>query len=169
AAAGSKLRFAGHAELPHAGALENDVAAAGLEHYVEVLGSLPRAQALNMVSRSRLAVVLAQEQELQVPAKLYESVAMGIPTLVVAEAGSAAGVEGERIGAVVRDPGDVEGIACVLEELWRADPHRRPRCSVPITYEAIAPVVDKLLRGSGVVPSFEDEDGTDRPRGAAVT
>ena len=150
AAAGSKLRFAGHAELPHAGALENDVAAAGLEHYVEVLGSLPRAQALNMVSRSRLAVVLAQEQELQIPAKLYESVAMGIPTLVVAPADSAAGVEGRRVGAVVRDSHDVEGIACVLEQVWRDDPRRRSPCPVPITYEAIAPLVDKLLREDGV-------------------
>ncbi len=150
AAAGSKLRFAGRAELLHARALENDVAAAGLEHYVEVLGSLPRAQALNMVSRSRLAVVLAQEQGLQVPAKLYESVAMGIPTLVVAPADSAAGVEGRRVGAVVRDSDDVEGIARVLEQLWRDDSCWRSPCPVPITYEAIAPAVDKLLKEDGV-------------------
>ena len=169
AQAGSKLRIAGAADPDRARALQDAVAAAGMEQHVEVLGLLPRAEALNVVSRSRLAVVLAQEQELQVPAKLYESVAMGIPTLVVAEAGSAAGVEGERIGAVVRDPGDVEEIACVLEELWQADPRRRPPCPVPITYEAIAPVVDKLLRGSGVVPSFGEEGGTDLPRGAAVT
>jgi len=144
------LRFAGQAELPHAHALEDDVAATGLEEYVEVLGPLPRAQALNMVSRSRLAVVLAQEQELQVPAKLYESVAMGIPTLVVATADSAAGVEGRRVGAVVRESEDVEGIACVLEQLWHDDSRRRSPCPVPITYEAIAPLVDKLLREDGV-------------------
>jgi glycosyltransferase involved in cell wall biosynthesis len=150
AAAGSKLRFAGQAERPHAHALGDDVVATGLEEYVEVLGPLPRAQALNMVSRSRLAVVLAQEQELQVPAKLYESVAMGIPTLVVATADSAAGVEGRRVGAVVRDSEDVEGIACVLEQLWHDDSRRRCPCPVPITYEAIAPLVDNLLREDGV-------------------
>jgi len=147
AAAGSKLRIAGEVENGHARVFSEAVAAAGIEQYVEILGLLPRAQALNVVSRSRLAVVLAQEQELQIPAKLYESVAMGIPTLVVADADSAAGIEGNRLGAVVRDPGDVEGIACALEQLWRDDSRRHAACPVPITYEAIAPLVDKLLDG----------------------
>jgi hypothetical protein len=123
-----------------------------MEQYVEVLGRLPRAQALDVLSRSRLAVVLAQEQALQVPAKLYESVAMGIPTLVVAPADSAAGVEGSRVGAVVRDPADIEGIACVLEQVWRDDSRLRSPCPVPITHEAIAPLLDKLL-GAKVPPA----------------
>ena len=144
AQAGAKLRVAGQAEAGHARAFYRAVAAAGLEQYVEVLGPLPRAEALNVVSRSRLAVVLAQQQELQIPAKLYESVAMGIPTLVVAPADSAAAVEGERVGAVVRDGADVEGIACVLERLWR-DGSRERSCPVAITYEAMAPLIDQLL------------------------
>jgi len=145
ARAGAKLRVAGRADAAHARAFYSAVAAARMEPYVEVLGPLPRAEALNIVSRSRLAVVLAQEQELQVPAKLYESVAMGIPTLVVAPPGSAAAVEGKRVGAVVRDAADIEGIACVLERLWRDGSHER-LCPVPITYEAIAPMVDKVLQ-----------------------
>jgi glycosyltransferase involved in cell wall biosynthesis len=146
AQAGSKLRIAGDADARHARAFDDAVAAAGIQLHIEVLGRLPRAQALTVVSRSRLAVVLAQEQGLQVPAKLYESVALGIPTLVVAEADSAAGVEGNRLGALVRDPGDVEGIADVLEHLWRDDSRRRSVCPVAISYEAIAPLVDRLLR-----------------------
>ncbi len=149
-AAGSKLRVAGHAEASHALAFDEAVAAAGLEQQVEVLGLLPRAEALNVVSRSRLVVVLAQDQPLQIPTKLYESVAMRIPTLVVAGADSAAAGEGARLGAVVRDPADVEGIAGVLEQLWQDGAGRRSPGSVPITYEAIAPLVDELLRGSGV-------------------
>jgi glycosyltransferase involved in cell wall biosynthesis len=148
AQAGAKLRVAGRADAGHAQAFYSAVAAAGMEQYVEVLGPLPRAEALNVVSRSRLAVVLAQQQELQIPAKLYESVAMGIPTLVVAPPDSAAAVEGNRVGAVVRDAADVEGIACVLERLWRDGSRDRP-CPVPITYEAIAPVVDKALQWRG--------------------
>lgn len=148
AAAGSKLRIAGEAGDGNARAFDDAVAAAGIERYVEVLGQLPRAEALGVVARSRLAVVLAQDQDLQIPAKLYESVALGVPTLVVAGAESAAGVEGNRVGAMVRDPGDVEGIACVLEELWRADPLRRSKCPEPITYEAIARRVAELLARS---------------------
>jgi len=151
ASAGAKLRVAGRADAAHARAFYSAVAAAGMEPYVEVLGPLPRAEALNIVSRSRLAVVLAQQQELQVPAKLYESVAMGIPTLVVAPPGSAAAVEGNRVGAVVRDSADVEGIACVLERAW-LDGSQERLCPVPITYEAIAPMVDKVLQQRGRRP-----------------
>jgi glycosyltransferase involved in cell wall biosynthesis len=147
AQAGAKLRVAGQADDGHARAFYNAVAAAGMEQYVEVLGPLPRAEALNVVSRSRLAVVLAQQQELQIPAKLYELVTMGVSTLVVAPRGSAAGVEGNRVGAVVRDAADVEGIMGVLEQLWR-DGSGAPSCPVPITYEAIAPLVDQLLQGA---------------------
>src|SRR5947208_10114535 len=103
----SKLRIAGDADSDHAQVFNDAVAVAGVEQYVEVLGQLSRADALDVVSRSRLAVVLAQDQELQIPAKLYESVAMGVPTLVVAPAGSAAAVEGNRLGAAVRDSADV--------------------------------------------------------------
>ena len=150
AQAGSKLRIAGAAELRHAQAFRDAVAAAGIEQHVEVLGPLPRVQALNLVSRSRVAVVLAQEQELQIPAKLYESIALGIPTLVVAGADSGAAVEGNRLGAVVRDHGDVEGIARVLEQLWGDKSRQRSLCPVPITYEAIAHLVDEILRENGV-------------------
>jgi glycosyltransferase involved in cell wall biosynthesis len=145
AQAGSKLRIAGHADPGHARAFSDAVAETGMEQYIEVLGPLPRAQAQNVLARSRLAVVLAQQQALQIPAKLYESVAMGIPTLVVAPADSATAVEGERVGALVRDSGDVEGIACVLERVWRDGSRRRSPCPVPITYEAIASAVDQLL------------------------
>src|SRR5947208_5934855 len=145
ARAGSKLRIAGDADSRHAQVFNDAVAVAGVEQHVEVLGRLSRGAALDVVSRSRLAVVLAQDQELQIPGKLYESVAMGVPTLVVAPAGSAAAVEGNRLGAVVRDSGDVEGIACVLEQLWREDSRQRSSCPVSITYEAIAPLVDQVL------------------------
>ena len=145
ARAGSKLRIAGDADSRHAQVFNDAVAVAGVEQYVEVLGQLSRADALDVVSRSRLAVVLAQDQELQIPAKLYESVAMGVPTLVVAPAGSAAAVEGNRVGAVVRDSADVDGIVCVLEQLWVDGARERSSCPVPITYDAIARLVDQVL------------------------
>ncbi|HZH42375.1 MAG TPA: glycosyltransferase, partial [Gemmatimonadales bacterium] len=82
AAEGTKLRVAGHLEEPYAGALRRQVADLGLSQSVEFFGSLPRAEALALVSRSQIALVLAQGQEFQVPAKLYELVAMGVCTLV---------------------------------------------------------------------------------------
>ena len=159
AEAGSKLRVAGHANASCAHAFATQVASLGLERHVDLLGPLPRAQALKVVSRSRLVVVLAQEQELQVPAKLYESLAMGIPTLVIAEEGSAAGVEGKRMGAAVHDPSDLAGIARLLEQVWRNERPQPPRCPTAITYEHIARLVHQVLTGPGraAVGSIDSE------------
>jgi glycosyltransferase involved in cell wall biosynthesis len=140
-----KLRIAGHAEAPHARALEEQVASLGLGEHVEVLGQLPRTQALDLMSRSHLSVVLAQNQEWSIPAKLYEPVALGIPTLVVAEQGSAAALEGQRLGASVLGPHDAEGIAHLLERLWRREMRTPFQCLMPVAHEAIAPLVDRLL------------------------
>lgn len=140
-----KLRVAGRVESPHARALENQVASLGLSEHVEVLGHLPRTQALDLMSRSHLSVVLAQDQALSIPAKLYEPVALGIPTLVVAEEGSAAAVEGQRLGVSVREPKDAAGIARLLERLWGRETRTPFLCPVPVAYEAIAPLVDQLL------------------------
>jgi hypothetical protein len=148
ARAGSKVRIVGNAVPGHDQVLHDAVAAAEMTPFVDVLGPLPRAQALDVISRSHLGLVLAQEQELQIPAKLYELVAMGIPTLVVAAPGSAAGLEGNFLGAEVRDSEDVEGIACVLEHLWRNDSQHRAPCPMPITYDVIAGQVDRVLRES---------------------
>src|SRR5437899_270313 len=173
AQAGSKLRIAGHAEASSAAALGEQVTASGLGPYVEVLGAVPRAQALDLIARSRLAVVLAQEQELQTPAKLYECIAMGIPALVVAEPGSAAGVEGTRLGAAVFEHRDVAGIGGVLEHLWRDGSQQRARRPAPVTYDTIAPLVDRLLREPATAPLGRtgrvSQDATETSRAGAGT
>jgi hypothetical protein len=115
---------------------------------VEVLGQLPRTQALDLMSRSHLGVVLAQDQVVSIPAKLYEPVALGILTLVVAERGSGAALEGQRLGASVLEPHDAEGIARLLEQLWRREMRTPFQSRVPVAYEAIAPLVDQLLTGT---------------------
>jgi len=142
---GSKVRVAGRTEPACALALEEEVASLGLGEHVDVLGELPRSQALDLMSRSHLGVVLAQEQQLAIPAKLYEPVVLGIPTLVVAEKGSAAAVEGQRLGATVLEPHDAEGIAHLLEQIWRSEMRTSVQYPVALTYEAIAPLVDQLL------------------------
>jgi glycosyltransferase involved in cell wall biosynthesis len=152
---GVKLRVAGRVESPLAGAFEEQVASLRLGGYVEVLGQLPRTQALELISRSHLAVVLAQDQEWTIPAKLYEPVTLGIPTLVVAEQGSAAATEGRRLGVSVLEPQDAEGIVRLLERLWRHEMRTPFQSRVPVGYEVIAPLVDELLRGKprpGAIP-----------------
>jgi hypothetical protein len=112
------LRIAGCIEDQQLQALRRDVDALSLHEHVESFGMLSREAALALLARSRLGIVLAQKQELQVPAKLYESLGIGIPTVVIAPVGSAAYAEAARLGAVAVEPNDVETLASVMEDVW---------------------------------------------------
>jgi hypothetical protein len=79
-----------------------------------------------------------------VPSKLYESVVMGIPTLVIAGPDSASAREGQRVGAFVAAPDEVDRIALILEQIWTGAPvtdASRAACD----YRALAPTVGSLL------------------------
>lgn len=148
AADGTRLRLAGSLEEPYGAAFRAQVAALGLGDWVEVLGVLPRSEALTLVSRSRLALVLAQGQEYQVPAKLYELVAMGIPTLVIATAASAASTEARRVGAAVRDPDDIDGIARFLAQVREGGGTIPASQGEAVDYRMLAPKVARVLTAS---------------------
>ena len=116
-AQGSKLRFAGHIEPRHRRALDAAVGEHGLAPHVEILGPLPPGEALAVLGRSRVALVMAQDQELQVPAKLFEAVALGKRTLAITDRDSATAAEAERLGVPWAEPAAVERIAAALETL----------------------------------------------------
>ena len=115
---------------------------------VNVHGMLPRAQALELLSRSSLALVLAQGQPMQVPAKLYESVALGVPTLVIAEEMSATASEARRIGAMTLDGADVDGLRSLFEDMLDGKLPKKIEAKAPIAYEHLAQEWDGLLRQS---------------------
>lgn len=141
---GTKLRIAGFFEDALESEFRRHVSALRLEPWVETLGVLPRPQALHLVTRSGLAVVPAQGQDYQVPAKLYELVAMGTPTLVLAAGKSATAGEARRLGAFAMDPSDVTGITALLERLWRgAQPSPAGEAA---DYAALATQVSDLLQ-----------------------
>jgi glycosyltransferase involved in cell wall biosynthesis len=140
------LRIAGPIELPHREQLLSDIAASGLEDLVQIHGVIPRAQALEMLNRSHLALVLAQDQPMQIPAKLYECVGLGVATLVIAEETSAAAREARRIGAMTLADLDAEGLRSVLNDLLdgRIPIKNEPRAS--ISYQDLGGQMDRLLR-----------------------
>lgn len=144
-AAALRLRIAGQMGAPQVAQLQEDVARRGLGGMVELLGPLPRATALELVRRSHLALVLAQAQPTQVPAKLYESVGLGVPTLVIAESTSAAGREARRIGAMTVGPDDRAGLRRVVEDLvhGRVPVTVTPRA--PIAYEFLARQMERVI------------------------
>ena len=141
-----KLNIAGPMETPHRVQMQEDIDAAGLASMVNFHGVLPRAQALELLNRSHLALVLAQHQPMQVPAKLYECVGLGIPTLVIAEPTSAAASEALRIGAKTVDGSDENALRAVLEDLLDNRIPTTIAALAPVSYEGLAIRMDHLLR-----------------------
>jgi glycosyltransferase involved in cell wall biosynthesis len=139
-----KLRVAGSMDGNHRARFDNEVAIAKLTDAVEILGRIPPTEALDLINRSHLTLVLAQDQPVQIPAKLYECIALGVPTLVIAESSSAAAREARRVGAITHEPGDIDCIRQLLERLWsNPDPSIAPTAA--ISYDAIAAKLESLL------------------------
>jgi glycosyltransferase involved in cell wall biosynthesis len=164
AAATLRLNVAGPMDHPHRRRFEDDIASAELTPVVNIHGLLPRAQALELLTRSSLALVLAQGQPMQVPAKLYESVALGVPTLVIAEEMSAAACEARRIGAMTLDGANVEGLQSLFEDMLAGHLPNKIEPKTPIAYEHLAQEWDGLLRQSLKI----ENDRVEEPRAATT-
>ena len=142
-----RLRLAGSMEAGLESKFRGEVAAANLQKAVETLGLVSRHEAMELINRSHLTLVLAQDQPTQIPAKIYESVGLGIPTLVIAEPMSAAAREADRIGAWTCDAQDTDAIASIIARIW-LDRSLRAAAATPIGYDSIAGQMDALLRSS---------------------
>jgi len=143
-----RLNVAGQMQPLHREQLERDIAAAGLTSMVKIHGVLPRAQALELLGRSHLALVLAQDQPMCVPAKLYECVGVGLPTLVVAEETGAAASEARRIGAMSVDSHDVDGMRSLLDDMLAGRLPTTIEPKTPVSYADLAVEMDRLLRAA---------------------
>jgi teichuronic acid exporter len=141
------IRFliAGQAEEPYRSRFRQAVADLRLEDYVVLSGSVTGSEALQRLRSSTLALVLAQGQDMQVPAKLYECVGMGVPTLALAEARSATAREAGRLGAFVVEPNDIAAIADLFERAHRTAGATQPVVPPEILYPRIAEEVSLLL------------------------
>ncbi len=140
-----RLSIAGPIDAAHSKQLLDDIAAFSLDNLVNIRGTIPRADALELLNRSHLALVLAQGQPMQVPAKLYESIGMGIPTLVITEETSAAAREARRVGAMVVADGDVDAIGSVLRDMLDGRLPTTIEATASISYEELAAEMDRLL------------------------
>lgn len=147
AADGTRLRSAGPLEPARAQALAREIAALDLGRYVEFLGVIPRPAALDLVRSSSLVVVLAQNQESEIPAKLYEALSVGAPTAAVASRDSATGREAERLGVALVEPDDIAAMARVLEAVWSDGGATLRSRQGSVDYRDLARSVASLLSG----------------------
>lgn len=147
-----RLTVAGPLESPHRERMLGEIDDLGLTSQVQVLGVLPRQGALDLLSRAHLALVLAQDQPMCVPAKLYESVGLGVPTLVIAEGESAAAREARRVGAMTVEPHDVNGIAALLLGMLDGSMPKVIEPETAISYEDLARDMNRMLVESSWEP-----------------
>lgn len=143
----ARLRFVGSVEGGHAEEIGSLASREGIADRVAVEPACGRDEALRILSSASVSLVLAQNQPTQVPGKVYEAVAMGLPTVVVTEPDSASGAAGRRLGAAVHSPNDVEGIAGAFRAAWRREWEGGPPSGVKVDYAELAADLEGALRG----------------------
>ena len=145
AASAFRIRFVGPVSPPYDGILE-EARTGSLSRHLELVGRVPREEALAALASSSVALVLAPNQGLMVPAKIFESVGMGVPTLVITEPGSATDHAARRLGAEVADSDDPAEVAQALEKLWECRGRRRAP-PPEVRYDHLAEEAARILLG----------------------
>lgn len=141
-----RVTVAGLIEGGYEEVLPAQISALALEEFVSILGAVRRVEALELTARAQVVVVLAQEQLYQVPAKLYEAVALANRTLVVAEPGTAAWEEGQRVGAITVSPDDTHSIENLVSQVWQGPALEPSRDAAKnVSYSEAAPRVAALF------------------------
>lgn len=142
------LHLVGPLDSPQREEFQDEVERAGLTPYVRLHGVLPRQKALEVLTRAHVAIVLAQDQPMCVPGKLYESVGSGVPTVVISEADSATTRESRRIGALAVTPDDSASLTRIIDDAVTGALPLVQGPAVPIAYRDLAAQMDRLLRES---------------------
>ncbi len=142
---GSRLRFIGRVDSLYEEKIRRVAGEEGILEHVELGGLRPRAEALEILARAGVSVVLAQDQGTAIPAKIYESVGLGIPTMVLTEHGSATAAAGRRLGAAVHPSEDLEGMARSLEAAWLDEWDGSVPSGVAVDYAELAGQAEKIL------------------------
>ncbi|CAN5739199.1 hypothetical protein BH23GEM11_BH23GEM11_18740 [soil metagenome] len=142
---GSVLSFVGKVKDEYRARIEAAAREEGIADLVEMVGVMPRSEALDFLASTGVALTLAQDQATAIPAKIYESVGMRIPTLVVTEAHSASAGAGRRLGAAVHEAEDLDGMASSLEAAWDGSWTGELPEGVLLDYADLAGEAERLL------------------------
>jgi glycosyltransferase involved in cell wall biosynthesis len=135
---GTKLRVAGEVDSPQLSTLRRNARDSGVEDLVEFYGVVPRQQALEILLRSRLCLVLAQGQMIEIPGKLHESIGAGTPAVVIGPSGSACAAEAERLGAAFVESGSTGALLEVFRQAGRSTLAVAPEQRDRVSYARIA-------------------------------
>lgn len=113
------VKLAGYCDTIAGIPISTVVARYGLESSVEVNGLMPHAEALEMIRRSHLGLLLAPEQPMQIPAKVYEYMGLGTRILAIAKQGATRDLMVSTRCGMAFDPSDIGGIKQYLLDSMR--------------------------------------------------
>ena len=94
------------------------IARYGLTGIVEVLPWLPRSRVSEMMVRSHVLLVLAEDQPLQIPGKVYDYLGAGSDVLAITENGATADLLREVGTGIVISPADHQTVKSKIKALY---------------------------------------------------
>lgn len=86
----------------------------GLREVVKVMPFVPYIEALRIIKKSHVALLLAPDQPFQIPAKTYDYLGAGTRILALADDGATADLIQETDAGKACSPSDIEGIKLLL-------------------------------------------------------
>jgi O-antigen/teichoic acid export membrane protein len=140
--------------------------AAGIGPFVRVHAPASHAAALRFLARASVHVVLPQDSDFAIPAKVFEYMSFEAWMLALAERGSAVEQLLRDSDADVVAPGDVTGIAAALRRRYLQ--HRRGERATPLASDGRftrSAQADRLFAAVAGVAGW----AADRPAGAPMT
>jgi glycosyltransferase involved in cell wall biosynthesis len=123
------VRFIGDCHEAEGKAVKALIAKYGLTGIVEILPWLPRSHALEIMTRSHLLLLLAEDQPLQIPGKVYDYLGSGSQILAITGDGATADLLRETGAGIVVAPGDREALKEVIKKFYASwlIPHQSTR------------------------------------------
>jgi glycosyltransferase involved in cell wall biosynthesis len=106
----------------------------GVGEFVRIHAAVPRREALEFLARASMLVVLPQDSDMAIPAKVFEYMRFPAWLLVFAASTSATAQLLDGVDAHVIAPDDVDGIASALEARFRD--HMRGVQATPLAAHA---------------------------------
>ena len=113
------VKLAGHCDAIAGIPISTVIARYGLGSSVEVNGLVSHAKALEIIRRSHLGLLLAPEQPMQIPAKVYEYLGLGTRILAIAKEGATKDLMVATGCGKAFDPSDIGGIKNYLLDSMR--------------------------------------------------
>jgi glycosyltransferase involved in cell wall biosynthesis len=123
------------------------VARYGLEQVVEVIDSVPHAEALEITRRSHLALLFAPNLPYQIPAKVYDYLGAGTRILAIAEEGGTADIVRQTESGRAFAPADVDAIAAFIEQEMASPSAHADRRSAALARFDVRRITGELVAG----------------------